>query len=876
MLMTALLRSAYALETASVGSAEDVSIDVSAEPTPNMTEQTPSPSATPLPSITPGQVDEVTPEPTAEATAEPNDETTPEPTAEVTPEPLQAEFSATKDGVTIRLLTAQIEQTADHILTFNRITAQSNADVFARYQTLLEQQIVPDQLRQCAIYELRYTIDGVEGAPPQSETTIKLSDPELLDLLDRNSVKAYYVVGNGSPDSSQIQSVSASVLDGVVSLSLGVCPSAIVICGEALADNIESPDPEESGSTPEPSPEPSAEPTVPQIYAYENEGLYVSGSPASQDVLPEGAVLTAERITSEKYPERYAKFAEMLQQLYGAELPITFYAYDISFHAAGQEVEPIGDVVNVTIRDAAFAETVEDPLVYHVVNEESEAPALQEIPAEAATIEGEDQVVFSADSFSVYIVLANGTTLTLADNSGLTYKVIATAADQFTNTSYYNSSRALGIAGNFHIVAFDTASLGAHTNGNVLANKVYANSNFGTNGLTNELSYIQNYMQVNGVSASSNAHVLTLGNANTITAMDNGNAFGVNGTKLDRPKNLWQDQSTASLPFIDLAAVKASTKSRSSSLAANSNAYITPHLSTTAGSCTESYILLSNVDKVGFYNITASALSGYNYFGVQGFQSGHNGTVIINVDCTGYSGPLTLPECRMYYGSGAGATAVNFAEVTNFVNGRILWNLVNCTANVTTRLLYATLLAPDASVTLGQNVNGTIIANNVTVNAESHRDDFLGAMSNGETVTGTKVWSDYTTGSPANTSVTLQLYRSTDGGATRSPYGTPVTLNSTTGWSYSWTELPTGSLYTIVETMVMKDTTNVTSNYLATYSTQTGVTNGTITVSNQYLYALPETGGAGVLGFYLSGGALLLLAAIAGWRRRRAVTDSKP
>ena len=118
-------------------------------------------------------------------------------------------------------------------------------------------------------------------------------------------------------------------------------------------------------------------------------------------------------------------------------------------------------------------------------------------------------------------------------------------------------------------------------------------------------------------------------------------------------------------------------------------------------------------------------------------------------------------------GTAVPATAVSFSEVTNFVNGRILWNLVNCTANVTTRLLYASLLAPDASVTLGQNMNGTVIANNVTVTAESHRDDFIGETSNGVTVTGTKVWTDYATGSPANTSVTFQLYRSTDGGVSK-------------------------------------------------------------------------------------------------------------
>ena len=809
---------------------------------------------------------------TAETTATPESTVTPEPsfTPEATQTPLVkpvVEFSGTlnRASVSLKTETTWSEQAA-YTLNIKRWNASDDSESSARYRTLLEKELTADQLQKSTIYELHYTVNGEEITPPSSSAAIELCDSAALDLLASDSVRMLYLVGNDSPDSMEIQTATAHVKDGVVSLLSNVCPSAIVLYGDALANGAETPAPEATDGTLEPSPTPTALP----LYEYQNDGLYVSGSPAASDVLPEGAALTAERITSENNPERYAKYAEMLKQIYGTEQSIPFYAYDISFQVAGQEVEPAGDVVNVTIQDAAISESVEEPLVYHVVNEQSTDPALQEIPAEAAAVEGEDQIVFSADSFSVFIVLANGTKLTLADNSGLTYKIIATAADQFTNTSYYNSSRALGIAGNFHIVAFDTATLGAHTNGNVLANKVSANSNFGTNGLTDELSYIQNYVAVNGVSATSNTHVLVLGSANTITAMDNGNAFGINGTKLDRPKNLWQDQSTASLPFIDLVPVKASAKSRSASLKNNVDAYITPHLSTTGGSCTESYLTLNNVDKVGFYNITASALSGYTYFGVQGFQSGHSGTVIINVDCTGYSGALTLPECRMYYGTGGSATAVNFTEVTNFTNGRILWNLYNYTGNLTTRLLYASLLAPDASVTLGQNMNGTVIANNVTVSAESHRDDFLGGLSNGVTVTGTKVWSDYATGAPANTSVTFQLYRSTDGGTTRTAYGSPVTRNATTGWSYNWTELPTGSLYTIVETTVLKGSTDVTSSYAATYSTQTGVASGTITVSNRYLYNLPETGGAGVLAFYLSGGGLLLLATLLVLRKRRS------
>ena len=880
VMTTFLIRSASALERPYVAEVSGPVVSITSlvpdesEQTTDLSNVTPSPAASEQPAAQ--STPEVTAQPTAEPSAQPTEEPTatptPEPTTtpEATPELDAAEFTGEHGGVQIRLLTARDERTeTSFTLSLSRITAESNADAFERYQALLSELVTADQLDDCIVYELHYLADGVAIDPPQGSAKIELSDAANLSALNADSIRAFYLLGSADSTTAEIHSATVQSNDGIIAFSSAACPSAIVIYGQASvaepSANEATPDPNSTTTPAEetPEPSPSIEPTP--LYEYENGGLYVSGSPASSDVLPEGATLSAERITSENYPERYAKYADMLQQLYDTEFPIAFYAYDISFHADGQEVEPVGDVVDVTIRDDAFVQDVEKPLVYHVVNEQSADPALQEVPALAETSDGEAQVAFSADSFSTYIVLANGTTLTLADNSGLTYKIIATAADKFTNTSYYNSSRALGIAGNFHIVAFDTATLSAHTNGNVLANKVVANSNFGTNGLASELSYIQNYTQVNGVSASDNAHVLVLGNANTITALDNGNAFGINAVKLDRPKNLWQDKATATVPFIDLVALKTSVKSLSSSLAGNSAAYTTSHLSTTGGSCDLSYVTLTNPDKVGYFNITAAALATYNYFGVQGFQSGHNGAVIINVDCTGVSGTITLPECRMY----VNGTALNFAEVTNFVNGRILWNLVNCTATVTTKLLYASLLAPDATINVAQNMNGTVIGNKVTITAESHRDDFLGSLSNGVTVTANKVWSDYASGSPANTSVTLQLYRSTDGGVSKTAYSTPVTLNTASGWSYSWTELPTGSLYTIVETAVTQGSTNVTANYKVTYSTQTGVSSGAITVTNQYLYALPSTGGPGVRGMYTLGGALLLTAILLTLRRKR-------
>lgn len=797
---------------------------------------------------TPNPLDTPTPVPETEQTAaptlSPSPDSTPTPEPTVTPEPSGTpqlgrtdEFAGTEGKLSIRVATtnpdgdsAVLLQTA---LNIDQLNASDDAEAYARYLALLEGVVSEPALENCRILALQYQADGPVVPPPQTPASIRISDEDHFSAYNPDTLRVYCLL-EGGETFVETTGQSLNTSEGMLDCAAAGCPAAIVLCGE-----------------PAPASSASPEPTIAPAYVFEKDGLTVTGSPASADVLPEGAQLYAERITAESSPEQYALYQSMLQTECETDLPIAFVAYDIYFRVEGQEVEPYGDVVNVTISDEAYLQSLEAPQVYHVVGEESDAPALEEIAAkETASAEGAE-VNFAADSFSTIIVLPGG--------SRLTNLSIQAEEETFTHTSYYNSGRPLGIAGNFHIVAFNNATLGAHTNGNVLAKNLSASSNFGTRNLADELSYIQNYTLVNGGSASSTAHVLAIGSSNTVTLTDGGNSFVINGTKLDSPWNLWKDASTTTLPFIDLTAVHTSTKSIASSLAGKSTVNVTSHLSTSAGSCTESYLTLTDPDKVGIYNITASALSGYSYFGVQGFQSGHNGTVIINVNCAGVSSNITLPECRMYYGSGGTATAVNFLEVTDFVNGRILWNLVNCTTTVTTRLMYASLLAPDASITVGQNLNGTIIGNNVTISAESHRDDFVGSLSNGVTVTGSKVWTDYGTGAPANTSVTFQLYQSTDSGATRTAFGSPVTLNSTTGWTHDWTELPTGSLYTIVETTVLKGSTDVTSSYAATYSTQTGVSSGTITVSNLYLYALPMTGGIGTRVYVVLGTLLCLM-----------------
>ena len=55
---------------------------------------------------------------------------------------------------------------------------------------------------------------------------------------------------------------------------------------------------------------------------------------------------------------------------------------------------------------------------------------------------------------------------------------------------------------------------------------------------------------------------------------------------------------------------------------------------------------------------------------IDGFRSGYNGTVIINVDCAGAS-VVNMPQARVVIGGQLQATS----EVTEFYAGKVIWIL---------------------------------------------------------------------------------------------------------------------------------------------------------------------------------------------------------
>lgn len=298
-----------------------------------------------------------------------------------------------------------------------------------------------------------------------------------------------------------------------------------------------------------------------------------------------------------------------------------------------------------------------------------------------------------------------------------------------TYSDYYQK-RPLGVAGNFHVVAFDTAELGVHTNGSILARKLVAKTNFGTNGFTNELSYIQEYIGVNGGSASMEGHYLVIGSNNTVTTEDNNNALAVNGTKIDKPYHIIQDADTENAPFIDIDRVEREVTGISARLVNYGKSKSAE--GTVVADFTDMNnrtLTIQDANAACYYNTTAKAIHELGTSGgpvtIQGFVTGCVGTMIINVDCTGYSGTLEMPSALM---SIDGVTQ-NTSEVTNFANGKILWNFVNAEGiTIVAKSMSGSILALGANVESTGSLNGTVICENFHNTTESHRTDFTGTF----------------------------------------------------------------------------------------------------------------------------------------------------
>lgn len=311
------------------------------------------------------------------------------------------------------------------------------------------------------------------------------------------------------------------------------------------------------------------------------------------------------------------------------------------------------------------------------------------------------------------------------ENVKLEYHCIDDDSETFTGDSSktgYDVSRVLGIPGNFHIVAFNKATLSAHTNGNVLTKDLEAPSNFGTKDYGIESSYVSgNYLSVNSNSGSGDDHILAVSNSTNLGFADNGSAFTVNGTKLDNPKVIYKDSQNKH--FINMDTVETDITSLSTTLG-----NMDKGVRLTGVTQTGNTYSLTNPNSVGVINLTASEVSemGTDVW-FDSFESGHNSSIIVNVDMTGVN-EVTLPVRAKMKIDGK---EVGTNEVVEFSAGKIIWNFVNAdNKTINAQNMSGTIIAPKSTVNLTQNINGTIIGANVKNTAETHRSDFTGIIKN--------------------------------------------------------------------------------------------------------------------------------------------------
>ena len=244
-------------------------------------------------------------------------------------------------------------------------------------------------------------------------------------------------------------------------------------------------------------------------------------------------------------------------------------------------------------------------------------------------------------------------------------------------------------------------------------------SNFGTNSKGNvsvsEVTYVANsYTQVSSISGSNPNTPLVVSSKTKIGFEDNGNAFSINGNKLSNPQIVYRD--SVSKKFIDIDSVKSQIEGISAYLASKPSCDVTKK--------DNGEYQLDNPNGVGVLNLTAADVSKMpTDVHFTGFESGHNGSIIVNVDMADVSS-VNLPERAYIYIDGQ-QQGTN--EVVDFSAGKIIWNFTNASGKkITAKNMSGTIIAPDSNVELTQNINGTIIGNNVHNTAETHRSDFTG------------------------------------------------------------------------------------------------------------------------------------------------------
>ncbi|EME7137799.1 collagen-binding MSCRAMM adhesin Scm, partial [Enterococcus faecium] len=276
----------------------------------------------------------------------------------------------------------------------------------------------------------------------------------------------------------------------------------------------------------------------------------------------------------------------------------------------------------------------------------------------------------------------------------------------------------LGIASQFHVFAKNKTTVNAHTDGNIATHELDAKNNFGTElheGLLNqEINYIQktdSFANSSGIPTGSTRMNKFVIGSNVDVALQDGHPT-VNGSRLDHltPDDFYKDR--AGHEYIDFEQEFAKLN-----VAANDLATITPAKTYTAADFPDMNnrtIDLTGLSDTGFLlvNIDAEVLTMNTPLQI---INPNDQVVVFNV--INSSSALNVQSPIKYNDR-------SNHETEDFSDANISWNFGNEMTDLTISAPFqGTILAPNATIRITQNQDGTIIGTNVILDAATNRWD---------------------------------------------------------------------------------------------------------------------------------------------------------
>ncbi|EGP5096739.1 collagen-binding MSCRAMM adhesin Scm [Enterococcus faecium] len=398
----------------------------------------------------------------------------------------------------------------------------------------------------------------------------------------------------------------------------------------------------------------------------------------------------------------------------------------------------------------------------------------------------------------------------------------------------------LGIAGQFHVFAKNKTTVNAHTDGNIATHELDANNNFGTElheGLLNqEINYIQktdSFINSSGIPTGDTRVNKFVVGSDVDVALQDGHPT-VNGSRLDHltPDDFYKDRDGNE--YIDFEQEFARLN-----VAANDLATATPGKTYTAADFPDMNnrtIDLTGLSDSGFLlvNIDAEVLTMNTPLQI---INPSDQVVVFNV--INSSSALNVQSPIKYNDR-------SNHETEDFSDANISWNFGNEMTDLTISAPFqGTILAPNATIHITQNQDGTIIGTNVILDAATNRWDpneiFISDNGTGGTdTTSTSDSTDTTTSSDSSdstttsdsTDTTTTSSDSSDSTTTSDSTDTTATSDSTDSTTTSSDSTDTTATSDSSDSTTTSDSTDTTATSDSTDSTTTSDSTDTTTTSS--------------------------------------------